>query len=273
MAVDSTAYVHPSAIIADGATIGPGCRIGPFCTVGPHVALGQGVILKSHVVLTGRTSVGDDTEIFPFACIGEDPQHRKYAGEHTWLVIGRRNKIREGVTMNTGTAFGTGTTRVGNDCLFMTGAHVGHDSKVGNNVIMANQSALGGHCLIEDNVIIGGLSGVHQNTRIGYGALIGAVSMVRHDVIPFGLVKGPHGSLAGINVIGLRRQGVANDEIAQLRDTFERLFREDRPILENARAEREEFRGHQLIDRLLDFILGGDDPTLTRPPRPPAGAR
>ena len=144
MSIDPTAQVHASAIVEDGAVIGAGARIGPFCIVGGDVTLGAGVTLKSHVVVSGWTEIGDETVIFPFACIGEVPQDLKYAGERTRLTVGRRNRIREGVTMNTGTAGGGGLTSVGDGCLFMTGAHVGHDARVGNGVIVAHQSGIAG---------------------------------------------------------------------------------------------------------------------------------
>ena len=188
MSVDPTARIHVSAIVEEGATIGANVSIGPFSIIGPEVTLGAGVDVKSHAVVTGRTTVGDETVIFPGAVIGEIPQDLKFKGEETELVVGKRNRIREGVTMNTGTEGGGGITKVGDDCLFMTGAHVAHDAIVGDRVIVANQSAIAGHCVIEDDVIIGGLSGIHQWVRIGRGAIIGAVTMVTNDVIPYGLV-------------------------------------------------------------------------------------
>lgn len=153
----SDPVIHPSAAVEDGARIGPGTHIGPFSVIGPNVTLGAGAVIKSHVVVTGHTEVGDETVIFPGAVIGEIPQDLKFKGEETRLVIGQRNRIREGVTMNTGTEGGGGVTTVGDDCLFMTGAHVAHDARVGDRVIVANQGAIAGHCVIEDDVIIGGL--------------------------------------------------------------------------------------------------------------------
>ncbi|MGR3572115.1 acyl-ACP--UDP-N-acetylglucosamine O-acyltransferase, partial [Brevirhabdus sp.] len=173
--IHPSVLIHPTSVVAEGAQLGEGCEIGPFCNVGAEVTLGARVILKSHCVVTGATEVGDDTVIFPFAVVGEIPQDLKFSGEKTRLVIGCRNRIREGATLNTGTQGGGGITRVGDDCLFMTGAHVGHDAQVGNRVVMANQSALAGHCIVGDDVIIGGLSGIHQFVRLGRGAIIGAV--------------------------------------------------------------------------------------------------
>ncbi|MEM6311436.1 MAG: acyl-ACP--UDP-N-acetylglucosamine O-acyltransferase, partial [Pseudomonadota bacterium] len=202
-------HIHPSAVVEPGAELGEGVEIGPFCHIGPNVTLGDRVRLKSHVVVTGRTAVGEETEIFPFSCIGEIPQDLKFKGEATELSIGARNRIREHVTMNTGTEGGGGVTRVGDDGLFMAGCHVAHDCQVGDRVIIVNNAALAGHCVIEDEVIIGGLSGVHQWVRIGRGAIIGAVTMVTNDVIPHGLVQAPRGELDGLNLIGLKRRGVA----------------------------------------------------------------
>lgn len=250
-----SATIHPSAYVEDGAQIADGVTIGPFCTVGPNVTLATGVELKSHVVVTGKTTIGEDTIVFPFAVIGEIPQDLKFDGEETRLEIGARNRIREGVTMNTGTSGGGGLTKVGNDCLFMTGAHVGHDAIVGNGVIMANQSALAGHCIIEDKVIIGGLAGIHQFVRIGRGAIIGAVTMVTNDVIPYGLVQAPRGELDGLNYVGLKRAGVARADITALRAAYQMLRQGDGAFQDRARRLSEE-TDSEYVSEVVDFILG-----------------
>ena len=213
----SNNLVHPSAVVENGAQISSGVSIGPFCYIGPNVKLCERVQIKSHSVITGKTEIGDDTVVHSFAVIGEIPQDLKFNGEETRLVIGKRNRIREHVTINTGTAGGGGITSVGSDCLFMTGSHIAHDADIGNRVIIANCGAVAGHCVIEDDVIIGGLSGVHQFVRIGRGAIIGAVTMVANDVIPFGLVQSPRGALDGINLVGLKRKGVSREDITSLR--------------------------------------------------------
>ena len=235
-----SATIHPTAFVEDGAQVADGVTIGPFCTVGANVSLASGVELKSHVVVTGKTSIGEGTVIFPFAVIGEIPQDLKFDGEETRLEVGARNRIREGVTMNTGTSGGGGLTKVGNDCLFMTGAHVGHDAIVGDGVIMANQAALAGHCIIEDKVIIGGLAGIHQFVRIGRGAIIGAVTMVTNDVIPYGLVQAPRGELDGLNYVGLKRAGVARADITALRAAYQMLRQGDGAFQDRARRLSEE---------------------------------
>lgn len=265
MAIDPSASIHPSAVVESGANIAAGCHIGPFCHVGPEVTLHEGVVLKSHAVVTGLTEIGAETVIFPFANIGDIPQDLKYAGEKTQLIVGKRNRIREGVTMNTGTDGGGGVTRVGNDNLFMTGAHVGHDAIVGNHVVVANQSAIAGHCIIEDGVIIGGLSGIHQFVRIGRGAIIGAVTMVTNDVIPYGLVQGPRGALDGLNLVGLKRRGVAKEDINALRAAYQALAQGEGAFQERARRLSEEAPNSQYVRDVVDFVLKGSDRSFLTP--------
>ena len=265
MAIDPSASIHPSAVVENGANIAAGCQIGPFCHVGPEVTLHEGVVLKSHAVATGLTEIGAETVIFPFANIGDIPQDLKYAGEKTQLIVGKRNRIREGVTMNTGTDGGGGITRVGDDNLFMTGAHVGHDAIVGNHVVVANQSAIAGHCIIEDGVIIGGLSGIHQFVRIGRGAIIGAVTMVTNDVIPYGLVQGPRGALDGLNLVGLKRRGVAKEDITALRAAYQALAQGEGAFQERARRLSEEAPNSQYVRDVVDFVLKGSDRSFLTP--------
>ena len=232
--------------------------------MGPSVKLGDGVRLKSHVVVTGRTEVGEDTEIFPFSCIGEIPQDLKFKGEASALRIGARNRIREHVTMNTGTEGGGGITRVGDDGLFMAGCHVAHDCMVGNRVIIVNNAALAGHCVIEDDVIIGGLSGVHQWVRIGRGAIIGAVTMVTNDVIPHGLVQAPRGELDGLNLIGLKRRGVARSDITALRAAFQMLAQGEGTFQDRARRLGEETES-DYVRQIVDFVTGASDRSFLTP--------
>ncbi len=250
--------IHPSAVVEDGAQIDPTATVGPFCVIGAGTRLAAGVELKSHVVIAGKTSIGPDTIVFPFATLGEIPQDLKFDGEETRLEIGARNRIREGVTMNTGTAGGGGLTKVGDDCLFMTGAHVAHDAIVGNNVIVANQGAIAGHCIIEDHVIIGGLSGVHQFVRIGRGAIIGAVTMVTNDVIPYGLVQAPRGDLEGLNYVGLKRAGVDRADITALRAAYQMLRQGDGNFHDRAKRLSEE-TDSDYVREVVEFVLGDSD--------------
>ena len=258
------AGIHPSAVIADGAQIGADCSIGPFCVIGPDVVLGDGVTLKSHVVVDGDTQIGAGTVVFPFSVIGEIPQDLKFAGEKTQLRIGARNRIREHVTINTGTAQGGGITRVGDDGLFMAGCHIAHDAQIGNRVIIVNSSAVAGHCVIEDDVIIGGLCGVHQWVRIGQGAIIGAVTMVTADVVPHGLVQGPRGVLDGLNLVGLKRKGVDRADITALRAAFQMLKDGEGNFQDRARKLGDE-RDSPYVQDMVRFILGPSDRNFLTP--------
>lgn len=256
--------IHPSALVDEGAKIADGCTIGPFSIIGPEVTLAAGVEVKSHAVVTGWTEIGEGTTIFPFACVGEVPQDLKFRGEHTRLIVGARCRIREGATLNTGTDGGGGVTRVGDDCLLMTGAHVGHDATLGNRVILANQAAIAGHCQIGDDVIIGGLSGVHQWVRIGRGAIIGAVTMVTNDVLPHGLVQGPRGDLDGLNLVGLKRRGVARAEITALRAAYQMLAQGEGTFLDRARRLTDEFDSAH-VREMTDFIFAASDRSFLTP--------
>jgi len=245
--------IHPSAVIEEGAQMDPSVSIGPFCCIGAQVVLQADVILKSHVVVTGQTEVGEGTVIFPFAVIGEIPQDLKFKGEASRLVIGKRNRIREHVTMNCGTEGGGGLTKVGDDGLFMAGCHIAHDAILGDRVIMANSAAVAGHCIIDDDVIIGGLAGIHQFVRIGRGAIIGAVTMVTNDVIPYGLVQGPRGVLDGLNLVGLKRRGVARGDITALRAAFQMLAQGEGTFHDRAQRLGEE-TSSDYVREIVDFV-------------------
>ena len=258
------AQIHPSAVIAEGAEIGAECVIGPFCVIGADVKLGARVHLKSHVLIDGDTHIGDDTVVFPFAVIGEIPQDLKFDGEKTRLRIGARNRIREHVTMNTGTATGGGETRVGDDGLFMAGCHIAHDAQIGDRVIVVNSSAVAGHCIIEDDVIIGGLCGVHQFVRIGQGAIIGAVTMVTKDVVPHGLVQAPRGVLDGLNLVGLKRKGVARSDITALRAAFQMLKDGEGTFQDRAHRLADE-SDSAYVQQMVAFILGDTDRNFLTP--------
>ncbi|MEX0319717.1 MAG: acyl-ACP--UDP-N-acetylglucosamine O-acyltransferase [Ruegeria sp.] len=256
--------VHPSAIIEEGAQIGEGCVIGPFCYVGARVRLGDRVELKSHVVVTGDTSVGDDTVIFNFSVIGEIPQDLKFGGEDTRLEIGKRNRIREHVTVNTGTEGGGGVTRIGDDCLLMAGCHVAHDVQIGDRVIMVNHAGAAGHCIIEDDVIVGGISGLHQWVRVGRGAIIGALTMVAKDVIPYGLVQAPRGELDGLNLVGLKRRGASRADISALRAAFRELSSGEGTFMERAKRLGEDAES-EYVRQIVDFVTGETDRSFLTP--------
>ena len=256
--------VHPQAIVDPAANIGEGCVIGPFCVVGPKVTLHERVELKSHVIVTGDTEIGSDTVVFPFAVIGEVPQDLKFAGEKSVLRIGRRNRIREHVTINVGTIAGGAATRIGDDGLFMAGCHIAHDAQIGDRVIVVNSAAIAGHCVLEDDVIIGGLCGIHQWVRIGKGAIIGALTMVTHDVIPYGLVQGTRGRLDGLNIVGLKRKDTSRADIMALRAAFQMLAQGDGSFQDRAKRLGEE-DDNSYVQEIIRFVQAGSDRSFLTP--------
>ncbi|MBT3532750.1 MAG: acyl-ACP--UDP-N-acetylglucosamine O-acyltransferase [Rhodospirillaceae bacterium] len=259
------AIIHPTAIIEDGANLGEGVQIGPFCTVGAEVNLGDGVMLDSHVVIAGRTTIGPNSRVYPFAAIGTSPQDTKYAGEASDLVLGANNIIREHVTMHPGTAGGGMITKVGNNCLFMVGAHVAHDCQIGDHVILVNNVILGGHVEVQDHAILGGMSAVHQFVRIGRHAMIGGKSAVESDVIPYGSVLGNRAYLSGLNIIGLKRRGFARDEIHGLRAAYRLLFAQEGTMQERLVDVAAMFADHEQVMEIVAFIQADSSRALCQP--------
>ena len=235
------------------AKISTTAKIGPYVVIGPEVEIGENVEIHSHVHIAGNTKIGDGTVIFPFASIGTIPQDLKFKGENSKLEIGKNNKIREYVTINPGTEGGGGLTKIGNNCLFMISSHVAHDCFVGNNVIIANNVPLGGHVTIEDNVVIGGNSAVQQFTRIGQMAMIGGMTGVLHDVIPYGLSTGNRNTLNGLNLIGLRRAKIDNKDILGLSQAYKDIFA-TKNLTENISKLNGEFKENPLVKNVIKFI-------------------
>jgi UDP-N-acetylglucosamine acyltransferase len=260
------AEIHPSAVVGRDARLAASVKIGPFCHVGPEVELGEAVELLSHVVVAGHTVVGEGTRIFPFASIGHQPQDLKYHGEPSRLVIGRRNVIREHVTMNPGTEGGGMLTSTGDGCLFMVGVHIAHDCRIGDNVVMANNATLAGHVVIGDCAVFGGLSAVHQFVRIGQHAMVGGVTGVERDVIPFGSVMGDRARLSGLNIIGMQRRGFSRDEIQALRTAYQMLFQSEAGTFAERLAEvRERLGDIRTVREMIEFILVDSPRGLTQP--------
>ena len=245
--------IHSSSVINKKAKISTGVKIGPFCYVGPNVELKQNVELVSNVHIEGNTVIGKGTKIFPFASIGTMPQDLKYKGESNSILIGENNMIREYVTINPGTEGGGGKTIIGNNCLFMISSHIAHDCKVGNNVVIANNVPLGGHVTLEDSVVIGGNSAVQQFTRIGRLAMIGGMTGVLKDVIPFGLSFGNRNYLQGINLIGLRRKKYENKKILELDTAYKQIFSSQK-LHDNLAKINGEFKNNDLVKEVIDFI-------------------
>ena len=245
--------IHPTAIVSPGAQIAPDATIGPWCTVGPDVEVGPGVTLVSHVVLDGHTTIGEGAVLYPFCTVGLPPQDLKYKGEPTWCEIGPRTQIREHCTIHRGTVTGTGVTKVGADCLLMAVVHVAHDCVLGNGVIIANNVVMGGHVEIGDGAVIGGAAALHQFVRIGRAAMVGGVSGVEADVVPFGSVIGNRARLAGLNVIGLRRRGVDKARLHTIRTAFHTLFGGEGVFAQRLETVRSHYADEPLVMEMLAF--------------------
>ena len=245
--------IHNSSVIDKKAKIGKNVKVGPFCYIGPQVQISDGVELISNVHIEGNTKIGIGTRIFPFASIGTVPQDLKYQGEDNSLDIGENNTIREYVTINPGTEGGGRKTIIGNNCLLMISSHIAHDCNIGNDVVIANNVPLGGHVTIEDSVVIGGNSAVQQFTRIGRLAMIGGMTGVLKDVIPFGLSFGNRNYLRGINLIGLKRKKYENKKIMELDKAFKKIF-SSKNLHENLSKINGEYKGNDLVAEVINFI-------------------
>jgi UDP-N-acetylglucosamine acyltransferase len=261
----TTVSIHPAASVDNRAKLGAGVEIGPFCVIGPNVEIGDHARVHSHVAIAGHTQIGEGSEIFPFASLGHNPQDRKFRGEASRLVIGPRNVIREYVTMNGGTEAGGLVTHTGANCLFLAGSHVAHDCRLGDNVLLVNNATLGGHCTVEDYASLGGLCAVHQWVRIGAYAFVGGMTGVENDVIPFGIVMGNRASLAGLNIVGLKRHGFDREQIHALRKAYRLLFSPDGTLVERIADVEAMFAGDTNVQRIVSFIKAQSDRALCVP--------
>ena len=246
-------FIHETAIVRPGTNLGDDCHIGAFSVVGDEVVLGDKVRLESHVVIDGKTTVGDETQIFPFVSIGLAPQDLKYAGEPTSTEVGKRNHIREFVTIHRGTSGGGGVTRIGDDNLLMAQAHVAHDCQIGNNVIMANAATLAGHVEIADRANIGAYSGVHQFCRVGFEAFVGGYSVVVKDAPPFAVIQGNHAKCYGLNRVGMKRRGYPKETIEKLNHAFHLLLSAKLNTTQAIEKIKEEVSGCREVDMLVEF--------------------
>ena len=245
--IHKTSIINPQAILANNVSIGP------YSVIGPEVEIGENTEIQSHVNITGKTKIGTNNKIYPFASIGTDPQDMKYKGEKTSLIIGNNNKIREYATINTGTFQGGKVTTVGDNNLIMIGAHIAHDCIIGNNVVIANNAAIAGHALIEDGVILGGNCGVHQFTRIGKMAMVGGMTGVSRDIIPYGLSTGNRNYLNGINIVGLRRINVPNKDIILLTEAYKLIFQTNN-LANNLKNLEDQLKENHLVKDVVNFI-------------------
>ena len=261
------AAIDGTARVADGAHLGDGVEIGPYCLVGPQVKLKDGVRLIAHVNIAGATTVGEGTVVYPFASLGTPPQSVHYRGEPTKLVIGARCELREGVTINIGTAAGGGITHLGDRCVLMVGSHVAHDCNIGDDVTFANNAVLGGHVTVGSNSFLGGNCAVHQFARVGEGAMVGGLSGISTDLIPFGFGKGQIAELAGLNVVGLRRRGASRADLQQLRRAYRALFLGEGVFVDRIERVAREFAGDELVQKIIAFVRAGRKRPLMHPAR------
>lgn len=257
--------IHETAVIYDKAIIGENVSVGPYCIVGPDAELGDGVVLEAHVVVNGHTKIGANTKIFPYASIGSPPQDMKYKGEPSKLIIGCNNLIREYVTMNPGTEGGGMVTEIGNNCLFMVGSHVAHDCRIGDHVVLVNNATLGGHVTLDEWVIIGGLSAVHQFARVGRHAMVGGMTGVEHDVIPYGSVTGNRARLQGLNIVGLKRRGFEREQIHELRNAYRLLFAPEGTMVERLEDVAKLFSENELVMEIIRFIRANSSRAICQP--------
>jgi UDP-N-acetylglucosamine acyltransferase len=261
----SAVVIHPTAVVEDGARLGAGTFVGPFCHIGAEIELGEDAQLVSHVVLAGRTRIGARTKIYPFASLGHPPQDLKYRGERSTLTIGADCLVREGVTMNPGTSAGGMQTVVGDRCTFLAHAHVGHDCRVGSDVILSNNVMLAGHVSVGDFAILGGGAGVIQFTRIGAHAFVGGLSGLENDLIPYGLAVGNRATLAGLNLVGLKRRGFSREVIKDLRRAYRLLFAPEGRFAERVEDVAAEFAMRPEVQAIIDFLRDGHDRAICVP--------
>jgi UDP-N-acetylglucosamine acyltransferase len=259
------ARIHATAIVEAGAKLGDGVTVGPFCMVGPDVELGDGVELVSHAVVAGRTKVGPRTRIFPFASIGHQPQDLKYKGEASTLTIGADCILREGVTMNPGTAGGGMVTTIGDRCAFLANSHVGHDCIVGSGVIFSNNVMLAGHCNVGDFAIIGGGAAVIQFARVGAHSFLGGMSGLENDLIPYGMALGNRAHLSGLNIVGLQRRGFTREQIHTLRRAYRLLFAAEGTLMERVEDVAQTYADQPFVQEIVDFIRAGGKRSLCTP--------
>lgn len=258
----TSALIDPTARVQPGAVIGQDVSIGPYCVIGDDAVIGDGCKIAAQVHIQGHATIGPRTRIASFTSLGGPPQSTRYRGGPTTLVIGADCDIREHVTMNVGTEDGGGTTTVGERCMIMVGSHIAHDCRVGHDVTFANNAVLGGHVTVGDNAFLGGLVAVHQFVRIGEGAMIGGMSGVPADVIPFGMAVGFRATLRGINMVGMKRRGLPRDDIRRVWRAYRMLFHGDATFEERRSEVERAFAGNALVGKILDFIGSADHRSL-----------
>ena len=257
--------IHKTAIVDIKAKISDNVKIGPYCIIGPEVEIGKNSVLHSHVNIVGNTKIGENNQIYPFSSIGTPPQDLKYNGEKNSLIIGNNNKFREYVNINPGTEQGGSITKIGNNNLFMVYCHVAHDCLISNNIVLANNVQVGGHVAIQNNAIVGGSCAIHQFSRIGESAMIGGMTGVLSDIIPFGLSMGNRNNLMGLNLIGLRRSKVSNENIKKMQLAYEIIFKTS-SFRENIEQLNNDLKNNEFVKKIINFINSDKKRPISLPP-------
>ena len=257
--------IHKTAIVDIKAKISDDVEIGPYCIIGPEVEIGSNSVLHSHVNIVGNTKIGENNLIYPFSSIGTPPQDLKYNGEKNSLIIGNNNKFREYVNINPGTEQGGGITKIGDNNLFMVYCHVAHDCLISNNIVLANNVQVGGHVTIQNNAIVGGSCAIHQFSRIGESAMIGGMTGVLSDIIPFGLSMGNRNNLMGLNLIGLRRSKVSNENIKKIQLAYDIIFKTPN-FRENIDQLNDDLKNDEFVKKILNFINSDKKRPISIPP-------
>ena len=245
--------IHKTAIVDKNAKISKNVEIGPYCIIGPEVEIGPNSVIHSHVNIVGNTKIGENNQVYPFSSIGTPPQDLKYKGEKNSLLIGNNNKFREYVNINPGTVQGGGITRIGDNNLFMVYCHVAHDCLISNDTVLANNVQVGGHVTIQNKAIVGGSCAIHQFSRIGESAMIGGMTGVLSDVIPYGLSMGNRNNLMGLNLIGLRRSKVSNDNIKKIQLAYEMIFK-NTSFRKNIEQLNNDLKNNEFVKKIINFI-------------------
>lgn len=248
--------IHPTALVHESARLGKGTRVGAFSIVGENLVLGENCDIQEHVVLRGHTTLGNRCTIFPFSVIGGEPQHLKYQGEPTTVVIGDDVILRESVTVHRGTTFGLGRTEIGSNSFIMAYAHVAHDCIVGKNAIICNSVQLAGHVTIEDCVTIGGASEVAQHCRVGRYCYVAGGSTLRKDLPPFLTGKGNEFQVQGINAVGMTRQGFQAETVQRLKALYKIFYMQNLTVAQAMEKVLIEIGDTPEIKIFIDFIQG-----------------
>ena len=245
--------IHSTALISKKAKLAKDILIGPYAIIGDGVTIGTGTEIAAHCVIDGNTVIGEACKIFTGAVLGSPPQDLKYMGEKNFLEVGNNNIIREYCTMNPGTGE-NGKTIVGSNNVFMAYAHIAHDCIVGDNCIIANCGTLAGHVTIEDKTVVGGLVAIHQFVKVGRLSIIGGCSKVVQDILPFSTCDGHPARIYGLNLIGLRRNGIGKESIGKLNRAFKILFNLGLSVKHACENIEQEIKPSNEISYLLKFI-------------------